>query len=66
MDMEITRLANASWLHIPDRQVFAIRAVWLCSDGSRTQPNAASGTPLQRVPVLDWPPTLFEEAQVCH
>ena len=60
MNMEITRLANASWLQIPDCQVVAIRSVRLSKDETRTQFETPP------VPMLDWPPTLFDDEQSCH
>jgi hypothetical protein len=59
MDMEIVRLANASWLQITDWQVFAMRAVGLPLDGSRSRPATTAGSLTQHLPPLDWPPDLF-------
>jgi hypothetical protein len=61
MNMEITRLVNASWRQIPDCQVIAIHSVRLSQNETRTQLE----TP-PPVPMLDWPPTLFDDEQSCH
>jgi hypothetical protein len=63
MDMEIARLTNISWIRVPDLHIAAMRAVWLrpwaCS------PRASTEDP-PPVPVLDWPPTLFQDETLCH
>ena len=62
MDIEIARLANQPWFQIPDRQVFAMRAGFPCWKASRARP----GNVAERVPMLAWPPTLFEDEDLCQ
>jgi hypothetical protein len=66
MDMEITRLATVSWLPIPDRHVFAIRAGLLSPDCSRAESSRPLAKVPQHVPMLDWPRTLFEDGMFCN
>jgi hypothetical protein len=66
MDMEIVRLANASWLQITDWQVLALRAVGLPPDGSRCRPATTAGSLTQHLPTLDWPADLFENEPFCR
>lgn len=62
MDMEIARLANVSRLQMTDRHVIAIRAALFPRGGARIQPRME----LRRLPILDWPPTLFQDQDACH
>jgi hypothetical protein len=65
MEMEFVRLANVSWLQIPDRQVLAMRAVALSAD--RSPPRWGSSADILRpVPILDWPATLFDDETHIH
>jgi hypothetical protein len=66
MDMEIARLANASWLRITDRQIFAMRAVGLPPDNSRSRPATTAGSLTQHLPTLDWPSDLFDNEPFCR
>jgi len=62
MEMEIARLANVSWLHIPDRQVLAMRTASLsCNSASRFSAEVQ-----EPVPMLDWPSTLFDDEVLVH
>jgi hypothetical protein len=65
MNMEIARLTNVSWLQIPDWRLLALRALSprvaprVQSRGD--QPRTSSDPMPQRLPVLDWPPDLFDD-----
>jgi hypothetical protein len=66
MDMEIERLANAPWLQMSDWRVFLTRTLRLPQDESSGRPGAPDGIMPRELPPLDWPPTLFDDVQVCH
>jgi hypothetical protein len=66
MDMEIARLTNVYWLQIPDRQVVAMRTAWLHPDRSQLQSVMSSEEDPRRVPMLDWPATLFQDESLDH
>ena len=61
MDMEIVRLANTSWLQVPDRLASIVRAVSRSSDGPQARSGGSAAEILLRVPMLDWPSTLFDD-----
>ena len=61
MDIEIVRLVNVSWLQVPDRQALAMRMVALPANWLRRQTDGSSVQVLERLPVLDWPATLFAD-----
>jgi hypothetical protein len=65
MDTLTLRLANVSWIPISDRQVFVLRAVWLSRGETRAPPGTSNDNELQRVPMLDWPATLFDDEVFC-
>jgi hypothetical protein len=62
MNTETARLANVTWILIPDEQVRVLRAAWVIRDGS---PVTASDNEKQPVPLLDWPADLFKD-EICH
>jgi hypothetical protein len=66
MQMETTRLANVHWLSIPDRQVFALRTAWMSRHGSRARPEPVPRNEPQRLPMLEWPATLFADEITSH
>lgn len=66
MDMEIVRLVNASWLHMSDWQVFLTRTLRLPQDDASTRPGAPDRIMPRQLPPLDWPPTLFDDIQICQ
>ncbi len=66
MDMEIVRLTNTSWLHMSDWQGFLARTLRLPQDDAPDRPGAPDGIMPRQLPPLDWPPGLFEDAQICH
>jgi hypothetical protein len=66
MDMEIMRLANASWLHMSDWQGFLTRTLRLPQDDAPNRPGAPDGIMPRQLPPLDWPPGLFDDVQICQ
>ena len=66
MDMEIVRLANASWLQMSDWQAFLARTLRLPQDDVPTRPDVADGIMPRQLPSLDWPPSLFDDVHVFH
>ncbi|MEA2774490.1 MAG: hypothetical protein QOD93_7452 [Acetobacteraceae bacterium] len=66
MDMKTARLANAFWLSISDRQVVALRTAWLSRDGSAARPDASAANEPRRLPMLDWPESLFDNEISCQ
>jgi len=66
MNMEIVRLANTSWLHMSDWQVFLNRTLRLPQDNTSTRPGAPDSIMPRQLPPLDWPPTLFDDVQTSH
>jgi hypothetical protein len=58
MDMETSRLDQASWVFTLDRDVRR--------DGSDASAGSASGYKPRPVPMLDWPANLFDDEIVCH
>jgi hypothetical protein len=66
MDMKTARLANAFWLSISDRQVVALRTAWLSRDGSPAPLNASAANEPRRLPMLDWPESLFDNEISCQ
>ena len=66
MSMEIARLANISWLQVPDLQAFIMRMTVSTSIDSQNGSRPASGNEALPLPELDWPPKLFDDEAVCH
>jgi hypothetical protein len=66
MDMQFVRAANDYWFQISDRQALALRAVPWSSNGSPSGSGEGSAALVQRVPMLDWPATLFDDVIVLH
>jgi hypothetical protein len=61
MDMEIKGLADLDWLSIVDLHSVAVWMAWSSHTGAWTAPEASSDNRPQRVPMLDWPATLFAD-----
>jgi hypothetical protein len=66
MDMEIVRLANASWLQTSDWQIFLTRTLRLPQDNRPSRPGAPDRIMPRQLPPLDWPPTLFDDVQIAQ
>jgi hypothetical protein len=64
MDMQIARLVNISWLRVPERQDFAMRAILLSSLRSRAPLDGPPDTAAQPVPMLAWPANLFSDEKL--
>jgi hypothetical protein len=64
MDMQIARLVNLSWLQVPERQNFAMRAILLSSLRSPAPLDGPSAAAPQRVPALSWPANLFSDEKL--
>ncbi len=64
MNMQLSRLANVSWLQFADRQALAIRMVSQPSRRQDVRMDRPSGLALERLPALDWPVDLFADEAV--
>jgi hypothetical protein len=62
MDMETLTAANDSWLQDSDGQILARpAAAWF-----RERTSASAANLPQPVPMLNWPPTLFDDVRLHH
>jgi hypothetical protein len=66
MDMEIEKLAKASRLQVSDPLAFIMRMVRPSADRLRPRPAESPGAVPQPLPMLDWPPNLFDNEMTCH
>jgi hypothetical protein len=66
MGIEIARLANISWLQVPDLQASIMRMTLATSIDTQTGSRPASGNEALPLPALDWPSKLFDDEAVCH
>jgi hypothetical protein len=65
MDMEILTAANDSWLQVSDGQILARPAAWFRDQTSAQSRSSAANLP-QPLPMLNWPPTLFDDVRLHH
>jgi hypothetical protein len=68
MRLEIARLANISWLQVPDLWASILRMNVSTRTGSQTRSQAASASAADALPLpeLDWPPKLFDDEAACQ
>jgi hypothetical protein len=70
MRLEIARLANISWLQVPDLWASILRMNVSTRTGSQTRSQAASASASAAdalpLPELDWPPKLFDDEAACQ
>jgi hypothetical protein len=66
MDTEHIGAVSDSWLRVSDGQILAMPAATWFRNGMAAQAIAAAAKLPQPVPMLNWPPTLFDDVRRHH
>ena len=66
MDTQSMTMVTDPWLQVLDRELFALPAAAWFRDRMFAQAHASAAKLPQPVPMLNWPPTLFDDVVLHH